>query len=107
MHWVWIFIYKIYLYLKINSRKTKTKCLPKWWEKEDQNAGTNEGETSVSQQKDRISQEGMEQIIDVSNNKKPIKKSKGREFLQGLRVPLKNENFISNFLLIHSVAIRL
>ena len=79
MHWVWIFIYKIYLYLKINSRKTKTKCLPKWWEKEDQNAGTNEGETSVSQQKDRISQEGMEQTIDISNNKKPNKKSKGRE----------------------------
>lgn len=43
-----------------------------------QNVGIKEIETSVSQQKDWISQEGMEQTIDISNNKKPNKKAKER-----------------------------
>lgn len=44
-----------------------------------QNVGIKERETSVSQQKDWISQEGMEQTIDISNNKKPNKKSQGKK----------------------------
>ena len=35
-------------------------------EKVDQNVGINKGETSVSQQKDQISQGGMEPTIDIS-----------------------------------------
>ena len=58
------------LYLKNHQyqghcKKTKTMS-PEVLEKVDQNVGINKGETSVSQQKDQISQGGMEPTIDIS-----------------------------------------
>ena len=52
---------------------------PEKMEKVDQNVGINKGEITVSQQKDQISQEGMEQTIEISNNQKPNKKDQGKE----------------------------